>query len=78
MNKDDEMTIELAKNKADEFILKKELEKGKKDFISIIETTFGKEINEVNFAEINKPVKYKKPFKLKIKDFFKKLNAVWS
>ena len=40
--------MELAKNKADEFVVKKELELAKRDFINSLQTDFGEEINTTN------------------------------
>lgn len=74
MNKKDELTLELAKNKADEIIIKKELETEKERFISSLKNGIGNEIKNYNVYEINKPIKIKKSFLTKIKEFFSKIN----
>lgn len=76
MNKNDELTKELAKNKADEYVIKKELEYSKKDFIEYLKSGKGDEIKKFDFVIENKPIKYHKPFKLKIKEFFQKISKV--
>lgn len=48
MNKNDELAVELAKNKADEFVVKKELEIAKRDFINSLQNDFGEEIKTTN------------------------------
>lgn len=73
---EDELVIELSKNKADEYIVKVELENAKKKYINYIENDFNKEFREDNLSEINKPIKYKKPFSLKMKDFFNRLSEI--
>ncbi len=75
MNKEDELTIELTKKKAEEMVIKKELETAKQSFIKDLENGVGDELrNDLNY--INKPIKLKKPFKLRMKLFFYKLNKV--
>ena len=69
---DKELSIELAKNKAEEYIIKKELEDNKKKLIEEIKNGMGEEI--MNFQQINKPIKIKKPLSFKIKEFFKRIN----
>ena len=76
MNKDDELTIELAKNKADEYIIKKELEKEKQSFISSLQNGIGNEILNSDNAYYNKPISIKKPFKVKVKEFFNNIGRV--
>lgn len=76
MNLDKQLTIELAKNKADEFVIKKELELAKQQFIDELDDSLGEEIRRQVLAEMNKPIKYKKPFKLKLKEFFNRINKV--
>ena len=48
MNKNDALTVELAKNKADEFVVKKELEIAKRDFINSVQNGVGEEIRTTN------------------------------
>lgn len=71
-----ELSIEIAKNKADEYVIKKELDKAKNDFINFMENKGLDEINTLNIKEYNKPIKYHKSFKLKLKDFLNKLTKV--
>ena len=75
MKTDKEITIELAKNKADEFLIKKELDIAKQQFINDLKNGLGEEI-KTNTKDLNKPIKLKKPFKLKIKDFFRRISKV--
>lgn len=75
MKTDKEITIELAKNKADEFLIKKELDIAKQQFINELKNGLGEEI-KTNIKDLNKPIKLKKPFKLKIKDFFRRISKV--
>jgi hypothetical protein len=75
MKTDKEITIELAKNKADEFLIKKELDIAKQQFINELKNGLGEEI-KTNTKDLNKPIKLKKPFKLKIKDFFRRISKV--
>ena len=77
MNKNDELTIELAKNKADEFVVKKELEIAKRDFINSLQNGFGEEIKTTNNSYYIKPIRIKKPFKYKIRDFFNNISKVF-
>ena len=75
MKTDKEITIELAKNKADEFLIKKELDIAKQQFINELKNGLGEEI-KTNNKDLNKPIKLKKPFKLKIRDFFRRISKV--
>jgi hypothetical protein len=77
MNKNDELTIELAKNKADEFVVKKELEIAKRDFINSLQNGFGEEIKTTNNSYYIKPIRIKKPFKYKVRDFFNNISKVF-
>jgi len=76
MNTNDELTKELAKNKADEIIIKEELENFKIKFIDEIRNITGEEIASFDFNAPLTPIKYKKPLKIKIKDFFNKIGKV--
>lgn len=77
MNKDDKLTIELAKNKADEFVIKKELEIEKQKFISSLENGLLEEIKHTDNTYYTKPIKFKKPFSGKIKKFFNNISKVF-
>lgn len=75
MNLDKELTLELAKNKADEFVIKKELDFAKQQLINDLNNGLGEEL-KTNFKELNKPIKLKKPFRLKLKEFFNRISKV--
>lgn len=75
MANDKEIALELAKNKTDEIIVKQELNSAKDKFINDLKNTFGEEM-KMDFKELNKPIKLKKPFPMKIKEFLNKINNV--
>ena len=75
MANDKEIALELAKNKTDEIIVKQELNSAKDKFINDSKNTFGEEM-KMDFKELNKPIKLKKPFSMKIKEFLNKINNV--
>lgn len=75
MNLDKELTLELAKNKADEFVIKKELDFAKQELINDLNNGLGEEL-KTNFKELNKPIKLRKPFRLKVKEFFNRISKV--
>lgn len=75
MVNDKEIALELAKNKTDEIIVKQELNSAKDKFINDLKNTFGEEM-KMDFKELNKPIKLKKPFSMKIKEFLNKINNV--
>ena len=77
MNKNDALTVELAKNKADEFVVKKELEIAKRDLINYLQNDFGKEIKTTNNSYYIKPIRIKKPFRYKVRDFFNNISKVF-
>lgn len=77
MNKNDELAVELAKNKADEFVVKKELEIAKRDFINSLQNDFGEEIKTTNNSYYLKPIRIKKPFRYKVRDFFNNISKVF-
>ena len=77
MNKNDALTVELAKNKADEFVVKKELEIAKRDFINSLQNGFGEEIKTTNNSYYLKPIRIKKPFRYKVRDFFNNISKVF-
>ena len=71
--RDKELMIELSKNKADEIVVKQELEKSKNDFINEIKYFIG---DEIKSGYYNKPVKYKKPFRIKFNNFINRIKSV--
>ena len=75
MANDKEIALELAKNKTDEIIVKQELNSAKDKFINDLKNTFGEEM-KMDFKELNKPIKLKKPFSMKIKEFLNKINNI--
>ena len=75
MANDKEIALELAKNKTDEIIVKQELNSAKDKFINDLKNTFGEEM-KMDIKELNKPIKLKKPFSMKIKEFLNKINNV--
>ena len=77
MNKNDALTVELAKNKADELVVKKELETAKRDFINSLQNGFGEEIKTTNNSYYLKPIRIKKPFRYKVRDFFNNISKVF-
>ena len=77
MNKNDALTVELAKNKAYEFVVKKELEIAKRDFINSLQNDFGEEIKTTNNSYYIKPIRIKKPFRYKVRDFFNNISKVF-
>lgn len=76
MRKDDELTIELAKNKADEIIARQELDNAKDRFIEEINNGLGEEIRNCDISSITVPIKIHKPLKLRITEFFNRLSKV--
>ena len=77
MNKNDALTVELAKNKADELVVKKELEIAKRDFINSLQNGFGEEIKTTDNSYYLKPIRIKKPFRYKVRDFFNNISKVF-
>lgn len=75
MNKTDELSIEIAKQKAEEMVITKELDVSKKHFIEYVKENLN-DINEMEISNYNKPIHYHKPFKLKVKEFFNKISKV--
>ena len=71
MNLDKELTLEIAKNKADEIIVMKELDLAKKQLIDDLNGGLGEELKK---GSLNKPIKIKKPFFSKIREFFQRIN----
>lgn len=75
MNSDKEIMIELAKNRSDEIIVRQELESEKKKFIESLKNGMGEEI-KMNTNELNRPIKYHKPFKMKVQEFLNNIKKV--
>jgi hypothetical protein len=75
MNSDKEIMIELAKNRSDEIIVRQELESEKKKFIESLKNGMGEEI-KMNTNELNRPIKYRKPFKMKVQEFLNNTKKV--
>ena len=75
MANDKEIALEIAKNKTDEIIVKQELNSAKDKFINDLKNTFGEEM-KMDFKDLNKPIKLKKPFSMKVKEFLNKINNV--
>lgn len=73
MNESDQIKLELEKNRADEFVVKKELETAKQDFINALNKGVGKEIKTFDLRTYNTPNKHNKSCKDKIRSFFNKL-----
>lgn len=69
-----EIYRELAYNEMDKENIKVELEQAKNQFIDSIINGLGDEIK--NCPIENKPIKMKKTFKMRIKDFFSKIANV--
>lgn len=74
MNIDNELTEELMKLHQEEFVIKQELENHKKRFIDDLNNGLGDEIR--NIKELNKPIKLRKPFKMRIREFFDRISKV--
>lgn len=74
MNIDNELTEELMKLHQEEFVIKQELENNKKRFIDDLNNGLGEEIR--NIKELNRPIKLRKPFKMKIREFFDRISKV--
>ena len=74
MNIDNELTEELMKLHQEEFVIKQELENHKKRFIDDLNNGLGEEIR--NIKELNRPIKLRKPFKMKIREFFDRISKV--
>lgn len=76
MNLDSELMEEISKAKSEKEIIKRELEQSKNSFINYLMENGGNEIQEFDFKKQNQPVVYHKPFKMKVKDFIKRINKV--
>lgn len=72
---DKEIALELAKNKADEFVVKKELNTAKTQFINELKNGLGEEIKS-KCNEVNKPIKIKKSLGFRLKNFFRRIITV--
>lgn len=73
---DKELKIELAKNRADEFLIKKELDDSKRDFIKSLNNGLGKEIRSFDISSYNVKQKIKTPFGKRTKMFFGKIKKI--
>jgi hypothetical protein len=69
------IAIELAKNRADEIIIAQELDKAKNDFIEQIKLSGIKDEIKVK-DDLNKPIKIKRPWRFKIKQFFERISEI--
>ena len=69
------IAIELAKNRADEIIIAQELDKAKNDFIEQIKLSGIKDEIKVK-DDLNKPIKIKRPWWFKIKQFFERISEI--
>lgn len=76
MRTNNEIAIEIAKNKTDEMLVKKELDTAKESFIKKLENGLGEEIKTCGNTYYTKPIKIKKSFIQKIKEFFNKLFSI--
>ncbi len=75
MTLNDELNVELAKKKAEEIIIMKELDTSKQKFIDYIKENLNDDVADIA-KTYNKPVRYHKPLKLKLKEFFNKISKV--
>lgn len=77
MTEENELMLELAKNKADKLIVQKELEREKNNFINEIMSGIGNEMKDIqNINSFNTPIKIKVPFKVKLHKFKIKLMKI--
>lgn len=72
---DKEVVKELEKMRIEEFLLKEELNLAKQKMIKDLDKNISQELKS-DFSELNKPIKIKKPLKLKIKEFFNRISKV--
>lgn len=69
-----EMEREINENKQDAVTAEVELQNAKYNFIEEIRNGLGDEIRKYNIYQ--KPIKYKKPFKLRLSEFLNKIKYV--
>lgn len=69
-----EMEREINENKQDAVTAEVELQNAKYNFIEEIRNGLGDEIRKYNIYQ--KPIKYKKPFKLRFSEFLNKIKYV--
>lgn len=72
---DKEVVKELEKMRIEEFLIKEELNLAKQKMIKDLDKSISQELKS-DFSELNKPIKIKKPLKLKIKEFFNRISKV--
>ena len=60
-----------------EYVIKKELEIAKRDFINLLQNNFSEEIKTTNNSYYLKPIRIKKPFRYKVRDFFNNISKVF-
>lgn len=70
-----EMEREINENKQDAIMAEVELQNAKYNFIDEIKNGLGEEIRKYNCYQ-SKPIKYKKPFKLRFKGIVDKIKYV--
>jgi len=70
-----ELQKELIKNKADEYVIMKELRDAKLKMINELNVEIEKDLKN-GIKDINKPIKIKRPFTYKIKQFFNRISKV--
>lgn len=75
MNIDKEITTELLKLQQDKMVIREELDNNKKQLIDDLNNGLGDEI-KTDFSDLNKPIKYKKSLRLRLKLFLKRINKV--
>ena len=71
-----EIEIEIAKNRADEIVSRRELDAEKKKMIDKMLNGMGDEIRKTS-GDIPKPVKIRKPFTVRLWEFFNKINRIF-
>lgn len=75
MNTDKELTTELMKLRQEKKVILEELDSHKKRLIEDLNNGLGKELR-ADFTEINKPIKYRKSLRLRLKLFLKRINKI--
>lgn len=72
---DKEVVKELEKMRIEESLIKEELNLAKQKMIKDLDKSISQELKS-DFGELNKPIKIKKPLRLKIKEFFNRISKV--
>jgi hypothetical protein len=75
MNIDKELTTELLKLQQDRMVIREELDNNKKQLIEDLNNGLGDEI-KTGFSDLNKPIRYRKSLRLRLKLFLKRINKV--